>query len=308
MSTDSDELQIGRHKRLLQEIREEDTRDGRYQSNDGQFSSGRYASSGEGSHREGETGDQGLAPGNSGGAERASERAGADEGYHQGIRPSGRTTEHSDTSLDQSGRRVEASLVPEETLTPEQKAEREREQTRQRVQRYRDKQKVEREEGTTQAQNVTLRYSVTDEKDDESLRSRNAKETIGNGFTSFRLKMPFGNKEPEKVKLFTIKESEDEEILKKMTRVYFQGSKLLDDILEIIVKDHEEVQIWQLSEEEAEMLAQIHLERAKHDQASARSARKLLEIHDRLYFYLIILPRLKATGKHISKHRGFSFR
>lgn len=96
--------------------------------------------------------------------------------------------------------------------------------------------------------------------------------------------------------------------MQRMTFIYSKMFELGDDVLEIIVRDHEPVQIWAISDEEAEMLADAHLKRAQHDVQAARSARKLLEIYDRLYFYMIILPRTKATVTHVSKHKGLSFK
>jgi hypothetical protein len=119
----------------------------------------------------------------------------------------------------------------------------------------------------------------------------------------FQLKMPFGKTSD---RLFTQTEADDE--LARLTEIYFRGSGLLDDVLEIIVKDHEPVQIWQLGQDEAEQLAFMHLERAKRDKEAARSARKLLEIYDRLYLWMIVVPRVQATGRHIKEHKGLGFR
>jgi hypothetical protein len=119
----------------------------------------------------------------------------------------------------------------------------------------------------------------------------------------FQLKMPFGKTSD---RLFTQAEADDE--LTRLTEIYFRGSGLLDDVLEIIVKDHEPVQIWQLGQDEAEQLAFMHLERAKRDKEAARSARKLLEIYDRLYLWMIVVPRVQATGRHVKEHKGLGFR
>lgn len=125
---------------------------------------------------------------------------------------------------------------------------------------------------------------------------------------SFSLKLPGmkKNPDPEKAKLFSNKEADAE--LEKMTLIYQQGASLLDDLLEVIVKDHEPVSIWELSDEEAEMLAEMHLEKAKTDPGAARSARVMLALYDRMYRWMIALPRLKASGSHIKKHGGLSFK
>ena len=122
----------------------------------------------------------------------------------------------------------------------------------------------------------------------------------------FNLKIPFISTDAEKSKLFTKQEAEDEK--ERLTEIYFRGSGLLDDVLEIVTKDHEPVQIWQLSEDEADTLASMHLVQAQRDKAAARSARKLLEIYDRIYVYMVVLPRVKASYGYIKEHRGFSWR
>jgi hypothetical protein len=90
--------------------------------------------------------------------------------------------------------------------------------------------------------------------------------------------------------------------------IYFRGSGLLDDILEIIVKDHEPVTIWQLDEDEAAMLTEMHLQRATYDKRAAESAHQLLALYDRLYMYLLAGPRAKLTYSHIKEHGGLSFK
>ncbi len=152
------------------------------------------------------------------------------------------------------------------------------------------------------------RESLTQEvKQPDALTGADAK-TLPVGAPVFRWKLPFVGKmqAQAKVKLFSQKEAEEE--LERLTEVYWRGSGLLDDCLEIIVKDHEEVQIWQLDQEEAATLAAMHLERAKTNEESARSARKLLEIYDRFYIYLLVGPRLKATYSHVKAHKGLSFK
>jgi len=124
----------------------------------------------------------------------------------------------------------------------------------------------------------------------------------------FQLKNPFNFKDTTKkpIKLFSKPEVELEH--DKLVEIYFRGSSLLDDILEIVVKDHEPVQIWQLDESEAEMLAEMHLARAQVNEDSARSARQMLALYDRLYMYILITPRLVGTSKHVKEHGGFSFK
>lgn len=136
-------------------------------------------------------------------------------------------------------------------------------------------------------------------------RNRASENTV-----NFRLKNPFsggtGVKTSEPVKLFSKIEAENE--LERLSDVYFHGSGLLDDILQITVKGHEEVQIWQLDTEEATQLAKLHLARAQTDKQSAASARALLRMYDRLYMWMLALPRAKATVTHVQTHGGFSFK
>jgi hypothetical protein len=135
-----------------------------------------------------------------------------------------------------------------------------------------------------------------------SVSDRGREEPLG-----FKLKWPFAKKEPsEPAKLFS--NAEAERNFEHLKDIYFRGSGFLDDILEIVVKDHEPVQIWQLSEEESIMLAMNHLDRAKVDEGAARSARVLLDIYDRIYFWMVVYPRAKLTGQHVIKHGGLSFK
>jgi hypothetical protein len=122
---------------------------------------------------------------------------------------------------------------------------------------------------------------------------------------NFQLKNPFNFKDTTKkpIKLFTQTEAKLEH--DRLVDIYFRGSSLIDDMLEIVVKDHEPVQIWQLDETEAEMLAELHLARAQVNEESARSARQLLAIYDRLYVWILAMPRLKATHTHIEAHGGY---
>ena len=124
-----------------------------------------------------------------------------------------------------------------------------------------------------------------------------------------RLRIPFLEKKQTvktPVKLFSADEAEHAH--EKMTFIYKKIFEFGDDFLEIIVKDHEEVQIWAITDEQAETLAENHLADAQHDQEAARSARKLLEIYARLYFYGIMFPRIAKTGQHVAEHKGLSFK
>lgn len=209
-------------------------------------------------------------------------------------------------------------MLPAPAESPEEKRERERELHRQRQARYADRKKAEASgaidsplaesahESLASGQTVSPDSLTVGRAPADAAADTDTKR-LPAGAPVFHWKLPFGKSESRaKIKLFTAKEAEEE--LERLTEVYWRGSGLLDDLLEIVVKDHEPVTIWQLDQEEAGTLAAMHLERAKTNEESARSARKLLEIYDRLYLYLLIGPRAKATFSHVKAHGGFSFK
>lgn len=153
----------------------------------------------------------------------------------------------------------------------------------------------------------TDRPSVHSDKGagNDSGRPKEPKPGVAERRIQFQLRNPFRGDEPNAT-LFTKEEAESE--LERMTEIYFRGSGLLDDVLEISVKGHEPVQIWQLEADEAQTLAEMHLSRARHDKKAAASARQLLALYDRLYMWLLALPRLKLTASLVKNQGGFSFR
>lgn len=178
----------------------------------------------------------------------------------------------------------------EEQLTPEEQALRRAELNRQRQQRYRERQR----EG---------------QKAESSTNSVTLGDMLPNARVQF--KNPFRNalgekKDEEPAKPLTTKEADEKR--EKLLYLFLQGPKILDDILEIIVRDHEPVAIWQLAEDEAAMLVEMQLEQAKKDAAAARVVRKLVAVYDRMFLLMLVGPRLKATGSHIKTHGGLSFR
>jgi hypothetical protein len=274
----TDDKATVRNKKLLEQVRSEGEDTNGSRGNDSNGSEG-YVARREGSYQQNAGRIAGTDRGNQGRTQGDARPSGIAEGRNQGVRQvDGADIDTVEGAYPGNGHAKGSLRVVE---TPQEKEERQKELARQRLHRFRDRQREEKAE--REAQNVALRSGP-----------------------QFNLKLPFGKRETQKVKLFTDKEAGDEE--DRMKDIYFRGSGLLDDILEIIVKDHEEVQIWQLSEEEAEMLAGMHLERAKKDEGAARSARKLLEIYDRLYIWMIAVPRMQATGRHVQQHKGFSFR
>lgn len=265
-----------RHKRKLEQIREE--RNGR-QSDRGYSSSGieenGYAlGTDEGSDRSVGVGEEGT----------------TSEPGTVGRSDSGTGSANNEVSNDHSGA-SETGSEPTPTATVkdmEAERERKRELARQRKQRQRDRERTDKE--PISSSNVGRDGDKSDEKQ-----------------ATFQLKGPFAKSQShEDVKVFTQKEAE--ESLQKLVFVYQRGSEILDDILEIVVKDHEKVQIWALSDDEALMFATMQMERAKKDKAAAKTVRTLINIYDRMYLFMIVGPRVIATGQHVKRHGGISFR
>jgi hypothetical protein len=160
--------------------------------------------------------------------------------------------------------------------------ERKRELARQRKVRQRDKQ------------------SATENTRDSDMRD--------NKFENVEIKVRNVASKPiaEEVKVFT--KAEAEEKLEKLTYVFIQGSSLLDNVLEIVVKGHEKVEIWKLDEAEAQMLALSMLEGAKKDKVIAKQVRTIVGLYDKMYLVMLAGPRVYGTARHIKKQGGFSIR
>lgn len=203
-------------------------------------------------------------------------------GYDSGIRPVDESSINPASGIDRDDNQIGASQ-----LAPEEEEERKKELHRQRQQRYIDRQKAKNE-------------------DNLSFFPSESRQKTPDGKAHIQFKNPLKRDEAEPVKLFTQKEVDEKK--DKLLYVYLHGSGLLDDILEIIVKGHEKVEIWQLDDAEAAMLADMHLDRAKTDQAAARSARTLIALYDRIYYFMLFGPRMIATGQHINRHGGLSFK
>ena len=108
------------------------------------------------------------------------------------------------------------------------------------------------------------------------------------------------------VKLLTDSEFDDHRT--HLITVYMFLTSLPDDLLEIVVKDHEPVQIWEMDEETATDFVESLLEDAKTDKDAARQVRSLNTIYKKMRYYIYAVPRLIATGRYISEHKGFSLR
>jgi len=169
--------------------------------------------------------------------------------------------------------------------------ERQKELARQRKQRQRANEKQAQIDGVTVTNDVTRSNDIAFKlKNLVTPTSRPVKDVTP--------------KEP--IKLITRAEVDD--LAENLAFIYKNGSGLLDDILEIIVRGHEDVTIWQLDDDEAETLARMHLEKGRVSKEAAQSARKLLSIYDQLYFIMLLGPRAMQTGKHIIDKGGLSFK
>ncbi|SRR6266849_1718587 len=293
---DETQVAITKHKKKLEAIRERpivnDTRD----ENDRRYSeaASRSVQTAQGTGQ----GDAGQLQGTHSADGRREERMESGTGITgrdgEGIRSVDATSQSATQSADSNHRAPGASKLDPE-LTPEQKASRDRELHRQAQERYRDRQK----EANLSSETITSHHFSGDATSATATATSDAK-------FGFKSPFKFGSKEPEKVKLLTKTEAEDSE--EAIVRVLMFGTSLIDDALEIIVRDHEPVQIWEMDENDATLFAQAHLKRAQKDQDAARVARRLVQLHDKLMTFQYIFSRTKATVTHVKNHRGFSFR
>jgi hypothetical protein len=301
-----DEIEVAtpRHKKKLEEIRQ----NGRGNTSDSSenFSRGYSEASSERIQRAQGT-DEGSARGIAAREEGMDSSQGADGRSNQGIRSSNTATFTAIEGSYPSDRSAGTGQLISE-LTEEQEAERQRELARQRKQRQRDREKAEK------SQDADAYLSSYSDRDRYMRDAEDVTHGVTDGMNTsrFTLKNPLKNplkiltEQPEKVKLFTNKEAEEEQ--ERLSFIYSKGSGLLDDILEIVVAGHQEVQIWQLDDGESNMLATMHLEKAKKEQSAARSARTLLSIYDRLFTIMLLGPRCVRTRQYVKEQGGFSFK
>lgn len=307
-----------RHKKKLLAIREERAANGNRSGHGGQdtpvseYQDGLANGASEGAGDE--TG--GILGSSEGREEGISGSQGADRGHGGGIRPADGQNEYPASHDDTLVRSSETGLVglipspaPGELPPPrdlEAEKARKRELDRQRKQRERA---AAREKAAGPAQSDLKTDVGRDRADTPPIQVGQASFThYEEKDTQFNLKDAFTRASgvPEDVRVLTEKEIPD--ALDKLVFLYIKGSEILDDILEIIVRGHEPVRIWALDPEEAEMLATMQLERAKKDKAAARVVRVLIRLYERLYILLLAGPRLKATGSHIKRSGGLSFK
>lgn len=203
-------------------------------------------------------------------------------GHDSGLRYAVNADEYTDTGTYRSDNETRTGA-----LSAEEELERKKELNRQRVARFREKQRAEKQ-----------KPEFSSLENDTNVTSGNAK---GNGF-SF---LPRKNV-AEPVKLIT--KTEAEEYKQNLIYVYQQGSKLLDNIVEIVTVGHEEVQIWALDEDEAAFFAEAHLAKAQKDKAAAQAARALLKLYDKLVVLQYVCSRGHKTYVHIKVSGGLSFK
>lgn len=228
------------------------------------------------------------------------ERAG--NGYSEGRGPSLTENEHPSESDDRDDQRYEEYLstpLPLPENEHKSNALRKKQLNADRQKRFRDRQQENTPLNQAQNRGVSVTSSITQEE--------HPKFSIKNILSAGTTKSNDHNaKVKEEVKLLT--KTEVDALLENMVFIYMNGSGLLDNILEIIVKDHEAVSIWQLDEQEATMLARMHLERGRVDKQAAQSARVLLQLYDKIWLIMLAAPRVMGTVKHVSSHEGVSFK
>lgn len=228
--------------------------------------------------------------------ERMESGAGTSGRYGERVRSSDSAGLNTAQSDDRANR-PDGTTKLEVELTPEQKAEREKELHRQRQARYEERKKEEKLSSETSAS----RQNSPDVSADTRVKYPDSD-------ARFQLKSPFklSGKESEKVKLFT--KDEAEESRKALIDLFCKASSIADDIVEIVVKGHEQVQIWAMDEDDAAIFVDAHLKNAQKDQDSARTARILLRVYNKIHTIQYVFSRSVATVRHVKDHGGLSFR
>lgn len=225
----------------------------------------------------------------SGGNQGTQSQQGTPGRYSERIRPPDREAEYAAQGND----RVESAAPQQqhrdtiEIIDLEAEKERKRELNRQRQARYRENQRVEGQ-SELETLRVTSSPSPHNVTADSEIRIKNVTQNNA------------------EAKLLTKEEAETNK--DRLIFLYMKGTELLDDFLEVIVRDHEAVKIWAMDKDEAEMFAEMQLERARKDKGAARTVRILLKIYERWNLLLYAAPRSKASWSHIREHKGLSFR
>lgn len=223
-------------------------------------------------------------------------------------------SESSDTTSTKARRKRLKDLTPEER---EQELARRHELKLERQARYDEKKRLEKQsqiESGTDTQNVTpddSRFFEKSELKTPSERQNSSQRTsdkLKNKIPSpSDIKMTLKGKKSDLSDVKLIKESEADEKIEKLTDLFIRGSNLLDQVLQIIVKGHEEVFIWTLDEDTARIFAIQQVEAAKTNKEAAHTVARLEAIHSNIFKIQVFAPRCIATGKLI-KDKGLGFK
>jgi hypothetical protein len=219
------------------------------------------------------------------GEERTEAVEGTIRGSDNGIRSSISEISNDNSSSGKNTSETESPRIIERDLQAEK--ERKRELARQRKARQRERE--------AQAQSTSKTTS------DSDTREPFVPENL-----EIKIKNVTSKKPVEEIKLFTKLEADEK--LEKLTYIVQQGTSLIDDLVEIIVKDHEKVNIWKFDDNESVMVATMMLESAKKDKAIAKQVRTIIAVYDKMYLAMLVGPRVLQTTKHIKKHGGLSIR
>jgi hypothetical protein len=223
-------------------------------------------------------------------------------------------SESSNTSSAKTRRKRLKDLSPEEQ---EQEIQRRHELKLERQARYDEKKRLEKQsqiESGTDIQNVSpddSRFFEKSELKTQSERqniSQKTSDRIKNKIPSpSDIKMTLKGKKADLSEVKLIKESEAAEKIEKLTDLFIRGSNLLDQVLQIIVKGHEEVYIWTLDEDTARIFAIQQVEAAKTNKEAAHTVSRLEAIHSNIFKIQVFAPRMIATGKLV-KEKGLGFK
>ena len=223
-------------------------------------------------------------------------------------------SESSDTPSTKARRKRLKDLTPEEQ---EQELQRRHELKLERQARYDEKKRLEKQsqiETGIDTQNVSpddSRYFEKSELKTASERqniSRKSSDSIKNKLPSpSDITMKLKGKKPDLSDVKLVKEVEADEKIEKLTDLFMRGSNLLDQVLQIIVKGHEEVYIWTLDEDTARIFAMQQVEAAKTNKEAAATVARLEKIHSSVFKIQVFAPRMIATGKLI-KDKGLGFK
>lgn len=120
-----------------------------------------------------------------------------------------------------------------------------------------------------------------------------------------------GNTLPKNKVLVVEKKLTDAEKLgykEKLVEFFLWTSDHMDEAITATTRGHKPVEIWSsISKDEAELLADYMLNRAKSDPKMAKVVRQIVTFMDKIRVAVIILPRMYATAMYYLQE-GFSIR